>query len=360
MLAIVASPSNTSKPQRGMSSCTRAFGRHTSPFPFWFSFPFLDFVRHQIIFRGGGRRDESEKETIAFTRLALSSQSRSVLVWETRQNLPPTHPRLGTCPLRCGAVPFQMVSVALAALAIAWSPIATVRNAKSVRGGPTRMAADLIIWDCDGCLVDSEALLKTAEVEALHAAGFLQVTRDDCNRLFSGYSPEAGAKNFLNEFGKPVPDNFFKDQIEGSIELFRNRLTQLNAKTVLALHAAGRKQVVASGSPRDRVLVCLEVAGIDHVFAGKDQVFTREDVPGRGKPQPDIFLMAAAAAGVDPSQCVVVEDSTSGVMAAQAAKMEVVGFLGGGHAQAEWYREKLASYKIPLTYTDSELLKYLS
>jgi phosphoglycolate phosphatase-like HAD superfamily hydrolase len=49
------------------------------------------------------------------------------------------------------------------------------------------MAADLIIWDCDGCLVDSEALLKNAEVEALHAAGFLQVTRDDCNRLFSGY-----------------------------------------------------------------------------------------------------------------------------------------------------------------------------
>lgn len=363
MLAIVASPSNTSKPQRGMSSCTRAhisFGRHTSPFPFWFSFPFLDFVRHQFIFRGGaagtnhGKRDNRLHTTYVEFTVAFCT-----CLGDARAK-PPTHPRLGTCPLRCGAVPFQMVSVALAALAIAWSPIATVRNAKSVRGGPTRMAADLIIWDCDGCLVDSEALLKTAEVEALHAAGFLQVTRDDCNRLFSGYSPEAGAKNFLNEFGKPVPDNFFKDQIEGSIELFRNRLTQLNAKTVLALHAAGRKQVVASGSPRDRVLVCLEVAGIDHVFAGKDQVFTREDVPGRGKPQPDIFLMAAAAAGVDPSQCVVVEDSTSGVMAAQAAKMEVVGFLGGGHAQAEWYREKLASYKIPLTYTDSELLKYLS
>lgn len=359
MLAIVASPSNTSKPQRGMSSCTRAFGRHTSPFPFWFSFPFLDFVRHQFIFRGGaagtnhGKRDNRLHTTCVEFTVAFCTCLGDAAK-------PPTHPRLGTCPLRCGAVPFQMVSVALAALAIAWSPIATVRNAKSVRGGPTRMAADLIIWDCDGCLVDSEALLKTAEVEALHAAGFLQVTRDDCNRLFSGYSPEAGAKNFLNEFGKPVPDNFFKDQIEGSIELFRNRLTQLNAKTVLALHAAGRKQVVASGSPRDRVLVCLEVAGIDYVFAGKDQVFTREDVPGRGKPQPDIFLMAAAAAGVDPSQCVVVEDSTSGVMAAQAAKMEVVGFLGGGHAQAEWYREKLASYKIPLTYTDSELLKYLS
>ena len=125
-------------------------------------------------------------------------------------------------------------------------------------------------------------LLKTSEKEALHEAGFTQVTIDDCNRLFSGFAPEAGAANFLAEFGEPVPEDFFKKQIEGSAELFRTRLTQLNAKTVLALAAAGRKQVVASGSPRDRVLVCLEVAGIDHLFA-PEQVFTREDVPGRGK-----------------------------------------------------------------------------
>lgn len=150
------------------------------------------------------------------------------------------------------------------------------------RAGCVQMAAkELIIWDCDGCLVDSEALLKIAEVEALHAAGFTQVTVDDCNRLFSGFAPEAGAANFLAEFGQPVPQDFFKDQIEGSAELFRRRLTQLNAKTVLALAAAGHKQVVASGSPRDRVLVCLEVAGIDHLFT-PDQVFAREDVPGRG------------------------------------------------------------------------------
>ena len=63
---------------------------------------------------------------------------------------------------------------------------------------------ELVIWDCDGVLVDSEALLKTAEVEALHAAGFNDVTRDDCNRLFSGFAPEAGAANFLEEYGKPL------------------------------------------------------------------------------------------------------------------------------------------------------------
>ncbi|KAL3924334.1 MAG: hypothetical protein SGPRY_003947 [Prymnesium sp.] len=220
-------------------------------------------------------------------------------------------------------------------------------------------AAELVIWDCDGVLVDSEALLKTAEVEALVEAGFTGVTRDDCNRMFSGFAPEAGAANFLAEYGKELPKDFFKDQIEGSMDLFRTRLTELNAKTVLALHKAGRKQVVASGSPRDRVEVCLEVAGIDSCFT-PEQIFTREDVPGRGKPQPDMFLLAAERMGVDPSACIVIEDSTAGVRAANAAGMAVVGYLGGGHAQSDWYRQKLADFDIPLTYSDSELLEYLS
>ena len=179
------------------------------------------------------------------------------------------------------------IGLLLAALGCA----AALRAPRTLRAPPSaRMSApsasiaekDLVIWDCDGVLVDSEALLKTAEVEALHAAGFTEVTEDDCNRLFSGFAPEAGEANFVAEFGKPLPEHFFRDQIAGSAELFRTRLTQLNAKTVLTLHAQGRRQVVASGSPRDRVLVCLEVAGIAHVF-GPEQVFTREDVPGRGK-----------------------------------------------------------------------------
>tara|TARA_B110001452_G_scaffold104965_3_gene87002 strand:- start:2469 stop:3224 length:756 start_codon:yes stop_codon:yes gene_type:complete len=238
--------------------------------------------------------------------------------------------------------------------------VAALRMPVTARSAAPAMAAKdaLIIWDCDGVLVDSEALLKTAEVEALHAAGFSQVTADDCNRMFSGFAPEAGAENFLKEFGEELPENFFRDQIANSAELFRQRLAALNGETVRALHAAGRKQVVASGSPRDRVLVCLEVAGIDKCFS-PEQIFTREDVPGRGKPRPDMFLLAADKMGVAPSECVVVEDSTSGVRAAQAAEMEVIGFLGGGHAQSSWYRENLAAFNIPLTYSDSELLATL-
>ena len=220
-------------------------------------------------------------------------------------------------------------------------------------------AKKLVIWDCDGVLVDSEALLKQAEVDALVDAGFEGVTTDDCNRLFSGFAPEAGAANFLEEYGKPLPDGYFEAQIANSLQLFRDKLVALNGDTVLALDAAGRKQVVASGSPRDRVDVCLTKAGIDGVF-GEDRVFTREDVPGCGKPRPDIFLKAAAHCGFKPEDCVVVEDSTSGMTAAAAANMECVAFLGGGHAQKDWYLEKIAAFNIPITYSADELLEFLS
>ena len=77
------------------------------------------------------------------------------------------------------------------------------------------------------------------------------------------------------------------------------------------------------------------------------------------KPLPDIFLLAAEKEKVEPADVVVVEDSTSGVRAAQAAGMDVVGYLGGGHAQEGWYRDKLGAFGIPLTYSDDELLAYL-
>ena len=204
-------------------------------------------------------------------------------------------------------------------------------------------------------------------MEALRAAGFTGVTVDDCNRLFSGFAPEAGAANFLAEYGEPLPEHFFRDQIANSLPLFRARLQTLTSATVLKLHAEGRTMCVASGSPRTRVDACLEVALIDGCFAsaysagagGPSKIFTREDVT-KGKPDPEMFLLAAASLGVAPSDCVVVEDSTAGIRAAIAANMEVVGFLGGGHAQAAWYRDSLAAFGIPLVYSQEGLYEFLA
>ena len=84
-------------------------------------------------------------------------------------------------------------------------------------------------------------------MEALSNAGFT-VTVDDCVRLFSGYSPDAATANFLKEMGKPLPNNFFRDQVEGSLQLFRDRLKPLMKDTVIKLHEVDKiRQCVASG-----------------------------------------------------------------------------------------------------------------
>ena len=214
----------------------------------------------------------------------------------------------------------------------------------------------LIIWDCDGVLVDSEALLKQGEVEGLARAGF-EMSVDDCVRLFSGVSVDEAASNFLIEKKVALPDGFFKEQIAGSLQLFKDRLIPLMTDTVLSLHNTGYTMCVASGSPLNRVQLCLELAAIDACFIG-DSVFTRELVK-RGKPAPDLFLHAAEKMNYTPDKCIVVEDSVAGIEAALAAGMKVIGYLGGGHAQAAWYRKAIESYDIPLAYTQSEVLELL-
>lgn len=163
---------------------------------------------------------------------------------------------------------------------------------------------DLIIWDCDGVLVDSEALLKQGEVEGLARAG-IEMSVDDCVRLFSGVSVDEAATNFFKEKKRDLPEGFFKEQISGSLQLFRDRLVPLMSDTVLSLQSNYPGQMcVASGSPLNRVLLCLELAKIDGCF-NENTVFTRELVK-RGKPAPDLFLHAAEKMNIKSNRCIVV------------------------------------------------------
>lgn len=214
----------------------------------------------------------------------------------------------------------------------------------------------LVIWDCDGVLVDSEALLKQGEVEALAKDG-INVTVEDCVRLFSGVSPDKAVINFEREMKQKLPENFFPDQIAGSMDLFRARLQPLMYDTVKDVHLGNIKQCIASGSPKDRVELCVDVAGMRPYFP-TDNVYTRELV-NKGKPAPDLFLHTAEKMGYTPDECIVIEDSSSGIRAAQAANMEVLGFLGGGHAKADWYVEDILSYKIPTVHTQKEVYDWI-
>ena len=85
---------------------------------------------------------------------------------------------------------------------------------------------DMVMWDCDGVLVDSEALLKKGEVDALRELGY-ELTTDDCTRLFSGVAVDQAMENFRNEMKVDLPATFFKEQIAGSHDLFRRELKPL-------------------------------------------------------------------------------------------------------------------------------------
>eukprot|EP00560_Eucampia_antarctica_P001931 CAMPEP_0197832554 /NCGR_PEP_ID=MMETSP1437-20131217/15267_1 /TAXON_ID=49252 ORGANISM="Eucampia antarctica, Strain CCMP1452" /NCGR_SAMPLE_ID=MMETSP1437 /ASSEMBLY_ACC=CAM_ASM_001096 /LENGTH=290 /DNA_ID=CAMNT_0043435985 /DNA_START=134 /DNA_END=1006 /DNA_ORIENTATION=+ len=214
----------------------------------------------------------------------------------------------------------------------------------------------LVIWDCDGVLVDSEALLKQGEVEGLAREG-ITVTTDDCVRLFSGVSPDKAIINFEREMGQKIPPNFFPDQIAGSMDLFQARLQPLMYDTVHDLDSINIHQCIASGSPKDRVELCVDVAGMRPFFPSKN-VFTRELVQ-KGKPAPDLFLHTAQKMGYLPEECIVIEDSSSGIRAAQAAGMEVLGFLGGGHAQADWYVKDIMAFDIPTVNEQKQVYDWI-
>ena len=204
--------------------------------------------------------------------------------------------------------------------------------------------------------MDSEALLKQGEVEALEELGF-RLSIDECTSLFSGVSVDKAAQNFKERYDTELPADFFPNQIAGSMDLFRARLHSLMRDTVEALAADGISQCVASGSPRARVDLCIDVAGMRPFFPASS-IFTRELV-SEGKPAPDLFLHAAEKLGIHPVDCLVIEDSTSGVLAAKAASMPVLGYLGGGHAKASWYREKMEALDVDLVESDEEVLAWL-
>jgi len=130
-------------------------------------------------------------------------------------------------------------------------------------------------------------------------------------------------------FGKPVPDHLLPSVEQRVLDAFPHELQPIPGIANL-LERSGLPRCVASSSDPDRIRLSLELTGLDHHFH-EDFVFSAQMVE-RGKPEPDLFLMAAYRLGARPSSCLVIEDSPHGVAAAVAAGMPVVGLVAGGHA----------------------------
>ena len=185
----------------------------------------------------------------------------------------------------------------------------------------------MIIFDCNGVLVDSEPLATTIVSQEFIRAGFA-LTPDIVARYFTGRRQADMFAEVEIAAGRKLPKDFAAIVASATLRRFRAEL-RATAHAVHALSWLRGPKCVASSSTLDRMRVSLETTDLIRYF--EPNLFSAADVPN-GKPAPDLFLHAAAKMRVNPADCLVVEDSAVGVAAGVAAGMTVIGFVGGSHA----------------------------
>jgi HAD superfamily hydrolase (TIGR01509 family) len=191
---------------------------------------------------------------------------------------------------------------------------------------------DLVIFDCDGVLVDSEPISNRIFTDMLNGIG-LRATQEETMRDFVGRSMSACMAIVAERLGRPAPEDFVPTMQARTFAAFREGLHAVaHVEDALdALDAAGVPTCVASSGEHEKMRTTLGITGLLPRFDGR--LFSATEVP-RGKPAPDLFLHAASRMGAEPSRCAVIEDSPVGVRAAVAAGMRALGYAARGqHAQ---------------------------
>lgn len=188
-----------------------------------------------------------------------------------------------------------------------------------------------VIFDCDGVLVDSEVLALEVELAMLAEQG-LNFEREDYVTRFMGLSHDSFHDvidvEARKRLGRPISDSIRDEMAMRLRQTMIARLTEVPGAGA-AVAGAPLLKAVASSSTREGLERKLRQVGLWAHF--EPHVYSADHV-ANAKPAPDLFLLAAEKLGVRPDQCLVLEDSVNGVVAARAAGMLVWGFLGGGHA----------------------------
>jgi HAD superfamily hydrolase (TIGR01509 family) len=185
---------------------------------------------------------------------------------------------------------------------------------------------DLVIFDCDGVLIDSEIISARMLIEELARLG-VEIDLPYVARHFLGRSYPTVMAQIRREFGLDLPPEFEDQYRERLLDGFRKDLKVMPGVLEVLDELAVPFCVATSSSPR-RAAMSLELTGlIDRVG---DRLFTASQV-AQGKPAPDLFLFAASRMGAAPGRSLVVEDSLTGLRAALAAGMQVWRFTGGSH-----------------------------
>ena len=185
----------------------------------------------------------------------------------------------------------------------------------------------MVIFDCNGVLVDSEPLATSIVSQEFMRAGF-NLTPDIVARYFTGRRPADMFAEVEIAAGRKLPPGFAATVASATLRRFRAEL-RATAHMAQALSWLRGPKCVASSASFDRIRVSLESTDLIRYF--DPYLFSATEVRN-GKPAPDLFLYAAGKMHVEPRACIVVEDSAVGVAAGVAAGMTAIGFVGGSHA----------------------------
>jgi HAD superfamily hydrolase (TIGR01509 family) len=209
---------------------------------------------------------------------------------------------------------------------------------------------ELVIFDCDGVLVDSEVISCRAHAETLTRHGY-PITPEQVLTRFLGVSDREARQAIENELGRKLPDDFEAQMKQAALRRYADDLQPIPyiGEAIAAIDLP--KCVASSGTP-EKIRHGLTCAGIYEQLA--PHIFSATQVE-RGKPAPDLFLFAARQMQASPERCVVIEDSIPGVTGALAAGMTVLGFYGGSHCRPG-YAETLRAAGAVGTFDDMRQL----
>lgn len=185
----------------------------------------------------------------------------------------------------------------------------------------------LVIFDCDGVLVDSEIISNRLLSEALTGQG-IPISEAECHARFTGIAMRSIIAMVEAETGRKLPADFETTVRAHDLEVFARELQPISHIRD-ALERISLPVCVASSGAPEKIRHSLTITGLLPFF--EPHLFSAHMV-ARGKPAPDVFLLAAERMGANPRDCCVVEDSEAGIQGALAAGMRVLGFAGGGHA----------------------------
>ncbi|MGQ2964299.1 HAD family hydrolase [Methylophilus sp.] len=182
---------------------------------------------------------------------------------------------------------------------------------------------ELVIFDCDGVLVDSETITNALMIDMLETYG-IEYTKQEFVSRFVGVKIEHCIESIIKEYNIKLPDSFLHDYHLKAVELLKLNVQEIAGVRNL-IHRLQVPYCVASNSTQSKIEMMLAKTDLLRFFAGK--MFSSYDLPNP-KPAPDVYLKAASVNKIRPERCAVIEDTPTGIRAGKAAGMTVYGFAG--------------------------------